>query len=329
MKKYGQPVVIGGMVMDLRGRPKPGKKLQLKTSNPGNLNQTPGGVSRNIAENMLRLGIEPFMISVVGDDHIGNNLLEHSKKIGLPTEGVSILKKKRTSFYLAILEQDGDLHTAIADMDIFDMITPQLVLNHIEAVSQAPMVIMDTNMPIDTLHQIAKLCEENNTPLWVEPVSVAKSKKAIDIMDKITYLSPNIDELASLSGIFIQSHKDIERACRNLIKDGVDHIMVTLGKNGVILANKEQIVRYPAFPAQVVDVTGAGDSFGGGVVYALMKGFSIEKAIPYGLVVAKTTIETDETVASDLNPEFIEEEYRRLIENEEDRQNRQLYDYTT
>lgn len=298
-----QPVMIGGMVMDLRGRP--AEHLQLYTSNPGSMTQIPGGVGRNIAENLVRLGVKPFFISAVGSDMTGDLLVTHSMGIGLSTEGIFRITGERSAIYLAILNEDGDLHTAIADMAIFTQLTPERIFAHSALLQRAPLVMMDTNLPVETLEAVADFCVERKIPLLVEPVSVEKSRKLHGLLGKISYLTPNLDELAALAGIAISTEEDQQRAISHLLTLGVRNLVITLGKEGALLANEDGIRHFPAFPAQVVDVTGAGDSFVAGMAYGILRGISLEESLRYGMALGKCTVETAETVWSKLTLDVI------------------------
>lgn len=300
----GRPVIVGGMVMDLRGRPE--HLLQLYTSNPGSLQQIPGGVGRNIAENLLRLGWDPLIISAVGDDLTGDALLNHSKILGLSLEGVAQISGERTAVYLAILDQIGDLHTAIADMSIFEHLSPDRILSYTEEMAQAPIVIIDTNLPQKTITTLCHFCAEREIPLFVEPVSVEKSRKLHGLLSKVTYLSPNQDELGALAGLPVRDQQEIRQATEHLLDQGVGNILLTMGKNGAILANHDGFYQFPAFSANVRDVTGAGDSFVAGVVAGLLWGQSLDRALLYGLATAKLTVETTETVAPRLSRTLVE-----------------------
>ena len=306
------PVIIGGIVMDFRGQPN--RLLHLATSNPGKIRQYPGGVGRNIAENLFRLGLTPLIISAVGADLLGDSLLSHIKQLGLSCEGIFKFSDQRTAIYQAILDQGGDLHTAIADMDIFTQITPKQINSFFVNIIKAPIVIADTNLPIESLDYLSKLCHENNIPLWIEPVSVKKSLKIIDFMDRITYLSPNLDELAAitqdltqLSESKIDSDTEIKQAAESLLAKGLKRLLITLGKDGVIYADKQSFRHFAALPAQIIDVTGAGDAFVAGTVYGLIQGLPIVKSIMAGLITAKLTIETKETVAKNLDAQLIKQ----------------------
>lgn len=303
-----RPVIIGGIVMDFRGQST--HQLHIATSNPGKLRQYPGGVGRNIAENLFRLGLKPLIISAVGADLLGESLLSHLKQIGLPCEGIVKFPDQCSAIYLAILNQGGDLHTAIADMDIFAQITPDLINSFSKEILKAPIVIADTNLPIESLDYLSKLCHENNIPLWIEPVSVKKSFKIKDFLGRITYLSPNLDELAALtelSGYVITSDAEIRKTAESLLTSGLKQLLITLGKDGVIFVDEQSFKHFPALPAQIVDVTGAGDAFVAGTVYGIIQGLTIEKSIMAGLIMAKLTIETKETVASQINEQIIEQ----------------------
>lgn len=296
-----RPVVIGGMVMDLRGRPE--RLLQLYTSNPGSLQQLPGGVGRNIAENLRRLGHDPLLISAVGDDLAGDTLLRHCESAGLSTEGVIRRSGERTAVYLAILNEQGDLHTAIADMSVFSSLTPERVLSYAESLAAAPLVILDTNLPRETIGTLCQFCSEREIPLFVEPVSVEKSRKLAGLLPMITYISPNRDELAALAHPEAADRRSAgwRQDLDSLLAQGVKQIVLTVGEDGVILANTAGVRQYPAFPATVRDVTGAGDSFVGGMIAGLLWEEPLERAILYGLATAKLTVETTETVASRLS----------------------------
>lgn len=305
-KTIKRPVILGGMVMDFRGRPK--NKLQLYTSNPGLLHQTPGGVGRNIAENLARLGLEPLLISAVGRDLTGDSLLLAARNLGLATEGILQLAGEDTAIYLAVIDEHGDLHTAIAGMEIFEQLTPERIAPFTEEIVRAPLVIVDTNLPLATLCMVAELCKANQVPLLVEPVSVEKSQKIVELLGKVSYISPNLDELLALTtrAVKIDSNavlelREIENAARELVAKGVQNVLVTLGKDGVLLANAAGISLFPALPAKAVDVTGAGDAFVAGFAYGVMQGFAIEAAVNAGLTTAKLTVEAAETVCTYLS----------------------------
>ena len=117
--------VMGGSVIDLVARPVDGQDLLLATSNPGVCHESDGGVGRNIAEVLGRLGSQPVLFSAVGNDSRGNALIKRMKEdygISTSRQTVNVVNDFNTATYLAVLQSDGDLHTAIADMAVLEKI---------------------------------------------------------------------------------------------------------------------------------------------------------------------------------------------------------------
>jgi len=118
-------VVMGGSVIDLVAKPAKGKDLLLATSNPGLCHESDGGVGRNIAEVLGRLGSKPVLFTAVGEDSRGSALIQRMQEeygISGGRQRVEIVRDSNTATYLAVLNSDGDLHTAIADMGVLEKI---------------------------------------------------------------------------------------------------------------------------------------------------------------------------------------------------------------
>lgn len=125
-----RPVIIGGTVFDLTAKINTGISRNHKrnddvtlmyTSNPGTIVESMGGVARNVAEACHRVGRNPLFISAVGDDMPGKSILQSLQEIGMDTNGISVAKGN-TAVYNAVIHEDGELITAVADMRIHDSI---------------------------------------------------------------------------------------------------------------------------------------------------------------------------------------------------------------
>lgn len=90
------------------------------TSNIGHVKHLWGGVGRNIAEALHRLEKKPILVSAVGDDAVGNALIQYCTELGMPTEGIQRISGGSSAVYTAVLSNRGELDVAIADMSIFD-----------------------------------------------------------------------------------------------------------------------------------------------------------------------------------------------------------------
>eukprot|EP00298_Acanthocystis_sp_HF-20_P008485 c17703_g1_i1.p1 GENE.c17703_g1_i1~~c17703_g1_i1.p1 ORF type:complete len:655 (+),score=275.52 c17703_g1_i1:25-1965(+) len=323
-------LVFGGAVLDCVGHEDKNEKNRIsaiRSSHPGFIKWSLGGVARNIAEVVHRCGGKVSLISGVGDDDSGRKILDHSNNLGIHTNLVIKFTNSRTGIWLAIVDQNGELVTSIADMSIFELITP----NHIEKISEnikmSPMVFVDCNLSSETINKILTYSRSFGVPNVVNTVSVEKSARICsnETLQLIDLLTPNTLELLEIASKFsnkVNHSKNAEDLSIDSILDlilvilnkGVKHIVVTCGHRGVIYGRLvEQKVVYEHFPAlpveKVINTNGAGDSFVGGLIASLLinnknKQFSSESilsAIKFGLEAAKITIQSEKTIPEELN----------------------------
>ena len=208
-----QPIVVGGAVADLVASPAAGSTVLLRTSSPGTLHVSPGGVGRNIAEGLARLGTHPLLLTAVGDDAFGDQLLSHAASLqgemgvgsyryggegggesggeggggfggsggvcGIDVSRVLRVSGERTATYTAVMDHTSDLIAAIADMDVHRHVTPEYVRTALgSALDGAPLCVADANLSGAALQELARLAAASQTPLWLEPVSVSKAHAA-------------------------------------------------------------------------------------------------------------------------------------------------------
>jgi len=337
--RFGGVVVIGGANIDLRGRPG-GAVLERHTSNPGKINVDSGGVGRNIAHNLALLNVPVTLLSAVGDDGEGIRILEETGKAGVKMEQMIISGEHPTGIYLAILDSGGEMEAAVSDMQILEEITVEYLRSKAYLIKESKIVVMDTNIPEESLEYVVGLCNEVKVPLLIEPVSVEKARKLRKVSDRrgrgneserenercsggkwvIDYITPSRDELESILGAEMVADQDFDldvdidmmRAAEELKSKGVKNVVVTLGKRGIFAScggaggagegRKENCwSKFMApYRGEVLDVTGAGDALVAGLVYGIYKGYSMEVAARFGLAAAALTISTKEAVRRDL-----------------------------
>ncbi len=333
-------VVIGGANIDLRGRPTE-EVLKRYTSNPGKINVSSGGVGRNIAHNLALLNVPVYLLSAVGDDGEGIRILEETGKAGVKTGQMIISGEHPTGIYLAILDEKGEMEVAVSDMQILEEITVDYLRSKAYLIKESKIVVMDTNLPEESIEYVVDLCNKVKVPLLVEPVSVEKAKKLRRILDGsgkgrgsrrwiIDYITPNEDELYSILRAAAEMDEvedkdvdiDLVKAVGKLKNKGIRNSIVTLGDRGIYVScgkidkgEQDEPVRgkfMASYKSEIVDVTGAGDALVAGLVYGIYKGYSLEVAARFGLASAALTISTKETVRRDLKEgllrSWIEEE---------------------
>lgn len=297
--------VVGGVNVDISATPK--KKLKTADSNPGRMKITFGGVGRNIAENLRRLGRNVEMVTIMGDDFYGEEIKNNLSELRIGTTMSLELRGVSTSTYLCINDVDGDMFVAISDMDIYNQLTPEYLMTKMALINEARYLVIDGNIPKDCIDY---LCKEARIPVIAEPVSTAKAVKFKDSLDKLFLIKPNKYELELLSGIKIEDEESLEKAADTLIEKGVKHLVVSLGEKGVYYAFKDVRKHFDAVPGKVVNTTGCGDALLGGIVGGIDAGLDIEKAIGLGIKAASLCMKVDTVVNPDLSEELLEDSRR-------------------
>jgi pseudouridine kinase len=219
-----------------------------------------------------------------------------------------------TGTYTAILDADGELIVAIADMEATAELGPEQLQAARDVIAAAGVVVLDGNLKRETFEHALDLAAGVRTVF--EPVSVPKATALRDGLDgRIFAVTPNRDELTALTDRPARTDRQVRTAARALHELGIELVWVRLGERGSLLSTPEEVVEIPALPTTVVDVTGAGDSMLGAFCHVLLAGGSPEEAARYGHAAAALTIASPHTVRPDLSPRLL----RAALDQEETR----------
>ncbi|MFC5450828.1 carbohydrate kinase [Paenibacillus aestuarii] len=292
---------IGGANLDSKASSK--QAIRLASSNPVTVKESCGGVARNIAETLAKLSCKAALLTVVGDDKAGQWVLEETKTRGVDVSQSIVLPGERTGMYTALLDATGEMFLAFANMEIYDRCSPDLLREKWSHIAAAALVIADTNLPADTLEELVKRCGEEGVPLFVDPVSSEKAKKLPLNLQGVTAIFPNLEEACQMAGIAITADPDLAEVAKAICERGVKHVFITLGSQGVMYHGEEGSRLFPPIPTQVVEVTGAGDALVAGVAYGVLHHQSYMEACLSGIAASHITLETAESVASELSKE--------------------------
>lgn len=300
LKDESRITCIGGANLDRKARSK--QKVLLQTSNPVTLTEACGGVARNIAENLGRLGCTTSLITCVGDDKEGKWILQETKKHGIDISQVWILPQERTGTYTALLDTDGEMVIALANMDIYEKITPDMIAEKWPHIASSQAVFLDTNLTEECINYLIKRCRDEKIPLYIDPVSSTKAKKLPACLEGIETILPNREEAEILAEMNIRSLSECQEACHKIRKRGVKNVVVTLGEQGIFYSSMESSEHIPPYKADIVDVTGAGDALASGFLYGVIQGEPLPRACRLGLIAASLTLQTEHSVSHSLQP---------------------------
>ncbi len=300
-------VVIGGANVDIKAR-SAGRATPM-TSNPGWASMTPGGVGRNIAENLARLGVRTFLVSAIGRDALGDTLLSQTIAAGVRCEYVQRTEPS-TGTYTAVLDCDGELIVAVSDMAAVAALGPGQVNEARDIITTAGLLVLDGNLAMAALTHASDLAATAQVRTILEPVSVPKSALIASYITKdrpLYAVTPNRDELAALTGLPTRTDKQLQKAADLLHRRGVEHVWVRLGARGSMFSTASSGIDWlRADPATVADVTGAGDAALAAFCYAVLADSEPIEAARFGQAAAVLTLASPDTVRPDLTPRLIE-----------------------
>lgn len=288
--------VVGAANIDIMGRPY--SDLKEYDSNPGKISTSLGGVGRNIAENLGRMGVKVELISVLGKDSYAKDIEENCGKFNIGIGYSEILDNENTSTYLSINNEDGEMQVAISDMEIYENMTPDFLSRRLNIINNSKVCIVDTNIPSSSLKY---LMDKVEVPIFLDTVSTKKTEKFKDFIHNIYAIKPNIYEAEILSGIPINSHDDYKKATDIILNKGIKEIYMTLGDKGVYYTDGNTSGKLSIKTEKIVNTTGAGDSFIAGVVWAYFHNMDIIWRTKAGLAASYITINSPTTVSEDIS----------------------------
>lgn len=298
--------VIGGVNIDISGTPY--SILNPNDSNPGKVTTSMGGVARNIAENLSRIGVNVEFISVFGDDSYAKEIESSCKELNISLQYSEEIENKRTSIYLCINDDSGEMQLAISDMDIYKYLTPEFLSKRLDIINNSRACVLDTNIPKDSIEY---LVDNVKVPIFIDTVSIKKTEKLMDCLYNVYSLKPNIREAEILSGTKIKGKDDLSNAANIILNKGVKKLYISLGADGVYYTDGIMEGILPSITDEIINTTGAGDSFLAGVIWASLNGYDIKECAKAGLSASYICVKSYRTVSEDMS----EENIKKIIES--------------
>jgi pseudouridine kinase len=300
--------VLGGSNMDIIGFPD--EKLLLQDSNPGQVRVTLGGVGRNIAENLVHLGVPAKLISAVGEDIYGKKILEHAANIGLDMKNSLVLSQIPTSTYLAILDERGDMKAAISQMEILNEISIDFIQSKKQVIENSKICVIDTNMPTDVINYV--LDNFKNTDFFLDTVSSTKAQKIKSKIGSFHTIKPNKLEAELLSDIKIQGISDMIKASEYFLGRGVKRVFITLGAEGVFYHNGTVHKLVPNPEVKVVNATGAGDAFLAALAFSHFNDYDIDAITHFSIAAAILALSYEGTINPNISKENVDKKMKEI-----------------
>jgi ribokinase len=237
----------------------------------------PGGKGANQAVAAARLGADTCLIGCIGNDLFGQDLLAHLKKQGINTSYVEPVTHSSTGT-ASITISNGDNHIIVVPGANY-AVTPEFVAKHEQVIAQSDLLMLQLEIPIESVEKAVELANKHHVKVILNPAPIQPLSK--ELLKKIDYLTPNEYE----QQLLFESNEwtEIER------EEMISKCIITKGSKGIVFySNGEKEI--PSYKVDVVDTTGAGDSFNGALAYSLSHGASLEDACQFANAVAALSV---------------------------------------
>ena len=236
----------------------------------------PGGKGANQAVAAARLGSQVKMLGAVGTDGFGTELRANLNEENIDTS--LVINTNGATGIANILLHESD-NRIIVVPGANSKVTPEEIATAKTVIGNSQLVVMQLEIPVDTIEYSLKLCKELQVPVLFNPAPAANFN--IEWMPYIKYLTPNETECALLFG------NDVEAA----LEKYPNQLIVTLGEDGARYFNGTKHVHVNGYKTTAVDTTGAGDTFNGAFAHAITTGQSIEDAVFFANIAASLSVE--------------------------------------
>jgi ribokinase len=275
-------VVVGSINMDLVARtrtiPQPGE-----TVTGLGFETTPGGKGANQAVAAARLGYPVKMVGKVGEDVFGQALLDHLAKADVGVWAVE--RAEGPSGVAPILVADSGENSIVVVPGANGKVDCAYLDNNAELIRGAGMVLLQLEIPLETIGHALELCAQAGVPAMLDPAPAAALPE--ETWSRVAWLTPNETEAA----FYLGGAMDAETAAKQLLAKGVKGVVLKRGAEGAFVADVGGRAEWvPAFPVEAVDTVGAGDCFNGAFAVALLEGNDPWKAARFASAAAAISV---------------------------------------
>lgn len=254
--------------------------LKGETVKGSDIKYIPGGKGANQAVSMARLGADVDFYGCVGDDAYGKILLENLKNENINIDNIKIIENENSG--MAIITIGENDNTIVVIPGANNYVSKKYVKEKELELLKSDLVVLQNEIPMETIKYVIDLCYKNNIAVLLNPAPAFKVEK--EILDKVTYLTPNEHEAKLIFGEKVSIDEMLRLYPNKLI--------ITLGSKGAVFANEKlEIINLPARKTKVVDTTGAGDTFNGAFAVRISQGYNMEEALSFANIAASLSTE--------------------------------------
>jgi ribokinase len=242
-----------------------------------------GGKGANQAAAASRCGSDVYFVGRIGSDHFGDMQVESLKEAGVNVDFLHRDSETPSAIGMINLMETGENAIVVAPGSNHTL-TPRDIDSAMDIIASAGLVLLQLEIPIQTTLHVIEKCSETGCRIILNPAPA--DSLPMEILRKVDILTPNEIEMAALAGIRTDSRTDLAKAGKYLVDLGINNVIITLGKSGIIWCSRDSAKHYPAFSVDPVDTTGAGDTFNGALAHGLLKNYSRDDTCRFAMAAA-------------------------------------------
>lgn len=253
----------------------------------GNFFMNLGGKGANQAVAVARLGGDTIFIGKIGTDLFGKQSRELFKKEGIDT--TYLFNDEQTPSGVALITVDKNAENCIAVASGSNMkLTPDDLKNSMKAIDEAEVILMQLEIPLDTVEYVAKIRKEKHKKVVLNPAPAQKLSD--ELLNCLYLITPNETEAELLTGQKVTDEASAKEAAQIFLGKGVENVIITLGAKGSFFYNSKESQLIPAFKVKAVDTTAAGDIYNGALCVRLAEGAEWKDAITFASKAAAISV---------------------------------------
>jgi ribokinase len=272
--------------MVIKGRRLPGPGETVKG---GAFVLAAGGKGANQAVAAARLGAQVTLVAKVGADVFGDQAVAGYQKDGIATDFIFRDPAGHTGIALILVDDKGENLISVAS-GANAALTPQDVQQAADRIRSADVVVLQLEIPLETVEFTARLAAEAGVPVILDPAPAPDAPLDRALLQHVSYLKPNETEAERLSGVPVTDETSARKAAGVLLQNGARNVIITLGAKGALWVTPQQSGFVPGRRVEALDSTAAGDAFSGGLACALARGLSLEAAVRYASCVGALSV---------------------------------------
>lgn len=283
MKKI---VVVGSLNMDLvmgvDRIPKIGETIK-----GDDMSYLIGGKGANQAVSACRLGNDVSMIGCVGKDDFGDKILKHLKEEGINVDGVKCNEATFTGIATILKTKDDNSIVVVPGAN--DLCSKKLIDENIETIKSADVLVTQLEIPMETVEYALKIAKENGVKTILNPAPAREISK--EILKNVDFITPNETEFEIISDKNLNDKNGFEEAMIAWQKENpTTRLIVTRGKSGSSYVENGEVKTRKTIKVDVVDTTGAGDTFNGALAYGISNNLDMKELITFAGIAASLSV---------------------------------------